>query len=75
VKSVWVNIMKLKSILFERKLKGKNVEHAIQLKKDEIAHYEKISKNYPAERMERYAKPYLARLNTELTDLEKTLGS
>ena len=47
-----------------------NIEHRIQLKKDEISRYEIVIKNYPPSRMERCGIPYLQKLHNELKDLE-----
>lgn len=50
-----------------------NIEHRIQLKKDEIARYIQIIANYPPTRMEKNGKPYLQRLQNELKILENEL--
>lgn len=50
-----------------------NLEHQIQLKKDEIARYLVVCKNYPPDRMEKCGKPYLQKLKNELTILENSL--
>ncbi len=50
-----------------------NLEHRIQLKKDEIRRYEATMKNYPPSRMERCGIPYLQKLQNELTILENEL--
>jgi len=50
-----------------------NIEHRIQLKKDEIRRYELAIANYPPDRMERHGKPFLQKLNNELTILENEL--
>jgi hypothetical protein len=50
-----------------------NLEHQIQLKKDEIKRYELTIKNYPPDRMERHGKPFLQKLNNELKTLENQL--
>lgn len=50
-----------------------NLEHRIQLKRDEIEHYRKAIENYPPQRLERAGKPYLARLMNELKILENEL--
>ena len=47
-----------------------NIEHRIQLKKDEISRYETVIKNYPPSRMESSGIPYLQKLHNELKDLE-----
>jgi hypothetical protein len=43
-----------------------NLEHQIQLKKIEIDNYTQAIKNYPIERLEKFGKPYLQKLNNEL---------
>ena len=50
-----------------------NIEHRIQLKKDEIRRYELAIANYPPDRMERHGKPFLQKLNNELKILENEL--
>ncbi len=50
-----------------------NLEHQIQLKKDEIIRYEKAIVNYPPDRMEKYGEPFLQRLNNELQILQNQL--
>jgi hypothetical protein len=50
-----------------------NLEHRIQLKKDEIRRYELSIANYPPERMERHGKPFLQKLNNDLKILENEL--
>ena len=50
-----------------------NLEHRIQLKEDEIYRYTLACKNYPHDRMERYGKPYLQKLNNELSTLKSEL--
>lgn len=50
-----------------------NLEHRIQLKKDEIVKYTAHCKNYPPHRMESNGKPYLQKLNNELTILKNEL--
>ena len=50
-----------------------NLEHRIQLKKDEIRRYELAIANYPPDRMERHGKPFLQKLNNELTILQNEL--
>jgi predicted RNase H-like nuclease len=52
-----------------------NLEHRIQLKKDEIQRYADRIKNYPADRMERNGKPYLQKLQNDLTILENELDN
>lgn len=49
--------------------KSGNIDHQIQLKRDEIERYIVVCKNYPLDRMEKIAVPYLARLQTELEQL------
>jgi hypothetical protein len=51
-----------------------NLEHRIQLKQNEIANYERCIVNYPADRMEKHGKPYLQKLNNELTILQNELN-
>lgn len=48
-----------------------NIEHRIQLKKDEIARYQVACKNYPPDRMQKYGFPYLKKLESELTELQR----
>lgn len=50
-----------------------NLEHRIQLKKDEITRYERACKNYPPDRMKKYGEPYLQKLKNELKILENDL--
>lgn len=50
-----------------------NLEHRIQLKRIEIEHYKKVIENYPPERYERHAVPYLQMLNNHLTILQNEL--
>lgn len=46
-----------------------NLEHRIQLKRDDIVRYEFRIINYPLERMIKYGMPHLYRLETELNNL------
>lgn len=55
------------------KKSNENLEHRIQLKKDEIKRYNVSIANYPADRMEKYGKPFLQKLNNELKILENEL--
>ena len=48
-----------------------NIEHQIQLKRDEITRYQKAIQNYPEERMQKFGVPHLRKLNTELQELIK----
>jgi hypothetical protein len=50
-----------------------NLEHRIQLKKDEIVRYEQCVVNYPEERMKTYGIPYLEKLKNDLHKLENQL--
>ena len=50
-----------------------NIEHQIQLKKDEIIKYEEVIKNYPPDRMKKYGQPYLQRLHNDLQILHNEL--
>lgn len=50
-----------------------NLEHRIQLKLIEIENYEKAIVNYPPDRYERHAVPYLQMLNNHLTILRNEL--
>ena len=50
-----------------------NLEHRIQLKKDEIKRYLVVCENYPPDRMERHGKPFIQKLQNELTILENEL--
>lgn len=50
-----------------------NLEHRVQLKKDEIARYEHSIQNYPPDRMQKYGEPYLQKLRNELTILQNEL--
>jgi hypothetical protein len=50
-----------------------NLEHRIQLKKDEIRRYEERIQNYPPSRMEQCSIPYLQKLRNELIILENEL--
>ena len=50
-----------------------NLEHRIQLKKDEIKRYEFAIANYPPDRMERHGKPFLQKLNNDLKILQNEL--
>jgi hypothetical protein len=50
-----------------------NIEHRIQLKKNEIEKYNEVIKNYPPDRMEKYGKPYLQQLHNELQILNNEL--
>ena len=50
-----------------------NLEHRIQLKKDEITHYARVIKNYPPNRMNKCGIPHLRRLNNELQLLQHEL--
>lgn len=50
-----------------------NLEHRIQLKKDEIQRYERVIANYPPDRMEKNGKPFLEKLNNELKILQNEL--
>lgn len=50
-----------------------NLEHRIQLKKDEITKYEYVIQNYPPDRMEKYGEPYLQKLRNELMILQNEL--
>lgn len=50
-----------------------NLEHRIQLKKDEITKYEHVIQNYPPDRMEKYSEPYLQKLRNELMILQNEL--
>jgi O-glycosyl hydrolase len=47
-----------------------NIEHRIQLKRDEITRYVQYFQNYPADRMERSGIPYLTKLQNELIELQ-----
>ena len=50
-----------------------NLEHRIQLKKDEISRYEYVIQNYPPDRMKKHGEPYLQKLNNELKILQNDL--
>ncbi len=50
--------------------KSGNAEHRIQLKKDEIERYKVTIKNYPPDRLEKFGKPFLKRLQDELAQLQ-----
>ena len=50
-----------------------NLEHRIKLKLTEIENYEKVIVNYPPDRYERHAVPYLQMLNNHLTILRNEL--
>jgi DnaJ-domain-containing protein 1 len=50
-----------------------NLEHRIQLKKDEIKRYEFVIANYPPDRMEKHGNPFLKKLNNELKILQNEL--
>ena len=50
-----------------------NLEHRIQLKKDEISRYEYVIQNYPPDRMKKHGEPYLQKLNNELKILQNHL--
>ena len=50
-----------------------NLEHRIQLKEAEIQQYKNVIVNYPPDRMERNAKPFLQRLENELQILKNEL--
>jgi hypothetical protein len=50
-----------------------NLEHRIQLKKDEISRYEYVIQNYPSDRMKNHGEPYLQKLNNELKILQNDL--
>lgn len=52
-----------------------NLEHRIQLKKDEIQRYKRTIENYPADRLERHATPYLQKLQNDLIILENELDT
>ncbi len=41
------------------------VEHLLQLKEDEIVRHKKAIENYPPERLEKYGKPFLLKLEKE----------
>jgi hypothetical protein len=47
-----------------------NIEHRIQLKKIEIDNYKAHIVNYPVDRMQKCAVPYLTKLEKELHELE-----
>lgn len=57
-----------------KKLTKDDIEHKIFLKNIEIDNYKKVIKNYPPDRMENYAKPFLNKLNNDLRLLEQQLG-
>jgi len=46
-----------------------NIDHRIQLKKDEIRRYREVLVNYPLDRMNRSGIPYLTKLQDQLNDL------
>jgi len=52
-----------------------NLEHRIQLKKDEIERYMDRIKNYPADRLERNGKLYLQKLQHNLIILENKVDN
>lgn len=49
------------------------LEHMRQLICVEIENYEKIIKNYPKERMERFGKPFLSQLQQRKETVEKLI--
>ena len=50
-----------------------NLEHRIQLKQFEIDNYNACIRNYPPDRLDRYGKPYLQRLENDLQILNNQL--
>lgn len=46
-----------------------NINHRIQLKKDEIRRYKDMIVNYPSDRLNRFGIPHLTRLQDQLNDL------
>jgi len=46
-----------------------NLDHRIQIKEDEIKRYRASCINYPSGRMQKYAVPFLNKLQTELNIL------
>jgi hypothetical protein len=48
-----------------------NIEHRIQLKKDEIERYKRCIVNYDTRTMERCGIPYLAKLQQDLDEILK----
>ena len=51
--------------------KSGNIDHQIQLKRDEIERYKQACKNYPTDRMKKHAEPYLKKLTDELAQLKQ----
>lgn len=51
------------------KKSDRNLDHQIQLKKDEIERYKVIIERYSLERREKFGKPYIDKLYSELQEL------
>lgn len=65
-----MNLSQITDVKLEKQLKkmtAAQVENAIQSITDEIRRYKKGIENYPADRMEKYGKPHLAKLEARLT--------
>ncbi len=58
------------------KLAGKTLaqlEHLLQLAKDQKRRYDITTKNYPPDRMEKYGKPFYERLNENIAAIEAAI--
>jgi hypothetical protein len=58
------------------KLAGKTLaqlEHLLQLAKDQRRRYDLTTKNYPADRMERLGKPFYARIDGNIAAIEAAI--
>lgn len=58
------------------KLTGKTLaqlEHLLQQAKDQRRRYDITTKNYPSDRMERFGKPFYARLDGNIAAIEAAI--
>ena len=71
--------MKLNDIFINgKKYSTKNktraqLEHMLQLARDEVRRYEEAIKNYPPDRMEKHGKPFLARLKSYVNEIQQAI--
>lgn len=49
------------------------LEHMLQLAKDEVTRYKMVISNYPPKRMENAGNPYLNKLQSAVTAIEKAI--
>jgi hypothetical protein len=49
------------------------LEHMLQLAKDELVHYRIACRNYPPGRMERHGTPFIMRLEANINEIQTAL--